>query len=133
MNPERDDIAWTNAKLSGPWSAAKFAQHIKGKLLQNCLQRFEKLDPLVRVRLLMACLFLSDDDKATMSDQLASLAKEAQKDDDEWVRAVAFAVGDFTQPLGTSDLAARIPVVWHPSARSVAIYGHKDLVHPWPH
>ncbi len=58
---------------------------------------FHKLEPLVKVRLLIACALAPEGDRAKHSAELQHLAEHACKDDDEWVSAQGR--GDLLAPL----------------------------------
>ena len=55
-----DAVAWANVKLQGDWSAPAVAGQLGVQKLRDLLPVFSKgkLDNMVKVRMLMACLFL---------------------------------------------------------------------------
>ncbi len=50
---ERDIAHFASAKLQGGWSASDFGKYLNRDNLVLLLPKFDKLDPLVRVRLLL--------------------------------------------------------------------------------
>ena len=54
----RDLAHYATSKLQGDWSAAAFTKSLSREMLQSLVPRFDKLDPLVRVRLLLAAMLL---------------------------------------------------------------------------
>ena len=54
----RDLAHYATSKLQGDWSALAFTKSLTREMLQSLIPRFEKLDPLVRFRLLLAALML---------------------------------------------------------------------------
>jgi hypothetical protein len=55
---ERDITQHAAAKMQGGWSASDFSKFLKRDSLEQLLPKFDKLDPLVRVRLLLSVLTL---------------------------------------------------------------------------
>ncbi len=97
-----DAVSWANSKLQGDWSAAAVASHLSQQKLRDLLPVFSKgkMDNMVKVRLLIACLFLSKQERRQMADDLSQLAELAKGDEDEWVRTIGLAVGsDFSGQL----------------------------------
>ena len=66
----RDAFNLAQAKLQGEWSAPEFAKSLSAEVLRELLPRFDKLEPLVRVRLLLACLSLEPATRAAMDPEL---------------------------------------------------------------
>ena len=66
---QRDIVYFTSQKLQGDWSAADFGKHLTAESLKSLLPKYDRLDPLVRVRLLLSVLTLD-------SKQLASIQEE---------------------------------------------------------
>ncbi len=101
----KDVEIWANTKLSGDWSAPGVVGQIDQHKLNLLGSVFStgKLDQLVKVRLLIACILLPSFRKAELTAELATLSEAACNDEDEWVRVMGFAVGDFS---GQLDLAA---------------------------
>jgi hypothetical protein len=92
---------WANTKLGGDWSAPSVVPQLDGAKLSLLVSVFSdgNLDQLVKVRLLIACELLPAARKTELSAELASLAESARADDDEWVRVMGCAVGDFSGQL----------------------------------
>lgn len=99
---EIDIELWLQSKLVGDWSAPAITSQITKERLQKALPVFPKgtqLDNMVKVRLLLACLLLGKSSKADCAEELEQLANFARSDDDEWVRIMGAAVGDFSGQL----------------------------------
>ena len=104
---DKDVELWANMKLSTPWSGCVLTQLDEAKL-RVLVRIFSKgrLDQLVKVRLLLACVLLPPDRKAQLSGLLSDLAEAAQGDEDEFVRATALSCGDFSGQLDLSSVMA---------------------------
>ena len=100
---DHDYVYVASAKLSGDWSADRFVHLVQPAVLQQLLEHFTELDPMVKTRLILACMLASPKQKADCREQLAALAQAATLDDDEWVKVTGAAVGDFS---GQFDLEA---------------------------
>lgn len=66
----RDVLLLATSKLSGDWSAPDFSKLLTKEVLQELLPRFEKLDPLVRMRLLLSAMHLPAEARTTMAGEL---------------------------------------------------------------
>jgi hypothetical protein len=66
----RDAAHQASQRLAGDWSAPEFARSLSREALQELLPRFDKLEPLVRVRLLLAAMHLPPDARAGMREEL---------------------------------------------------------------
>ena len=66
----RDAAQQASQRLAGDWSAPEFARSLSREALQELLPRFDKLEPLVRVRLLLAAMHLPPDARADMRPEL---------------------------------------------------------------
>ena len=111
--------------------------------MQAILPRFEKLDPLHKVRLLMSALFLRPAALAAARPQLVQLAHAASTDDDEWVRVVGRAVGRYDGRLDLEAMVKDSSLVRLLQARvkddnvggGIAIKPHRSACRsrrPWP-
>ncbi|KAL0049092.1 hypothetical protein WJX82_006169 [Trebouxia sp. C0006] len=96
--------------LSEDWSASAYVRELQNEqaAAQNILfilqdQELRKLEPLIKVRLLLAPLFLRKQERDRLKDSLQVLADKLCLDDDEWVKVTAYAVGRYE---GHLDLAA---------------------------
>ncbi len=67
---QRDISQFASTKLQGGWSAADFGKYLTKDNLRVLLQKFDKLEPLVRVRLLLACVLLEDSAKLTSQPEI---------------------------------------------------------------
>jgi hypothetical protein len=63
--------------------------------LQALVSRFGQMDPLHKVRLLLSALFLRQPALEQVKPQLLQLSAMACSDDDEWVRVIGRAVGQY--------------------------------------
>ena len=96
--------------LAEDWSASAYVRELQNEqaAAQNILfilqdQELRKLEPLIKVRLLLAPLFLRKQERDSLKDSLQVLADKLCLDDDDWVRVTASAVGRYE---GHLDLAA---------------------------
>eukprot|EP00798_Chlamydomonas_sp_ICE-L_P020748 gene20748-27567_t len=108
-----DAVAWANSKLQGDWSAISVASQLSQSKLRDLLPVFSKgkLDNMVKVRLLMASLFISRQGRLEMEEELQKLASLAMSDDDEWVKTMGLAVGpDFSGQLDMDAVVKGNPV-----------------------
>ncbi|BDA44367.1 probable negative elongation factor A at N-terminal half [Coccomyxa sp. Obi] len=99
----RDVAIQASAKLSGDWSAPEYAKTLSKEVLQELLPRYPKLDPLVRMRLLLSIMSLPAEVKSSMQQELEALSAAVKVDKEEWVGVIGRAVGSFD---GQLDLAA---------------------------
>lgn len=118
--------------LAEHWSASSYVRELQNEheAAQNILfilqdQELRKLEPLIKVRLLLAPLFLRKQERDTLKDSLQVLADKLCLDDDDWVRVTAYAVGRYE---GHLDLAAVVkaskavsPVVRTASGQSIMV------------
>lgn len=109
----RDVEIWANTKLAGDWSAPSVVSQIDSAklLLLNSVFSQGNLDQLVKVRLLIACQLLPAGRKRELADELRSLADCAMADDDEWVRVMGCAVGDFSGQLDLEAVMEHVTMV----------------------
>ena len=98
--------------LAEDWSASGYVRELQNEqaAAQNILfilqdQELRKLEPLIKVRLLLAPLFLRKQERDSLKDSLQVLADKLCLDDDDWVKITANAVGRYE---GRLDLAAVI-------------------------
>ena len=66
----RDVAHYAINKLQGDWSAPDFTKSLTREVLATLVPRFEKLDPLVRVRLLLSALLLPPEARSELSAEL---------------------------------------------------------------
>ena len=66
----RDVAIQASAKLSGDWSAPEYAKNLSKEVMQELLPRYPKLDPLVRMRLLLSIMSLPAEVKSSMHQEL---------------------------------------------------------------
>jgi hypothetical protein len=109
----KDVELWANTKYQQPWSAQAALSQLDHAKLSLILQVFSngKLDQLVKVRLLLSCCLLPSNQKAELSALLAPLAEAARSDEDEFVRVIGHAVGDFTGQLDLEAVMKLLPMV----------------------
>lgn len=67
---QRDISQFASTKLQGGWSAADFGKYLTKDNLKALLNKFDKLEPLVRVRLLLACVLLEDRAKLALQPEI---------------------------------------------------------------
>ncbi|EIE26082.1 hypothetical protein COCSUDRAFT_61078 [Coccomyxa subellipsoidea C-169] len=91
----RDVAIQASAKLSGDWSAPEYTKSLTKEVLQELLPRFPKLDPLVRMRLLLSVMSLPAEARAGMQQELEALSAAVKVDKEEWVGVIGKAVGSF--------------------------------------
>lgn len=95
----RDTLVWVKSRLQGEWNAPQLASQLSVEKLGHLVEEFDSIDPMIKVRLLVACLFLSKGHRLEYGDLLKSLSVKARADSDEWVRTVARAAGGFAGQL----------------------------------
>ena len=66
----RDIAHFASSKLQGEWSAADFGKYLTKENLQALLPRYDKLEPLVRVRLLLSVIPLDAVAKQSLNPEL---------------------------------------------------------------
>ena len=119
--------------LAEDWSASGYVRELQNEqaAAQNILfilqdQELRKLEPLIKVRLLLAPLFLRKQERDSLKDYLQVLADKLCLDDDDWVKITAHAVGRYE---GHLDLAAVIKTsravsyIWQMQAFSMHAQG----------
>lgn len=101
LSSVQDVEVWANAKLSQDAGLTGVVSQIDSAKLQMLGRVFckGKLDQLVKVRLLIACLLLPKAKRAELQEELCELARAACNDDDEWVRVMGYAVDGFSGHL----------------------------------
>ncbi len=70
---QRDIVHFIDNKLRGGWSAAELTKHLNKETLRELSQKFERFEPLVRVRILLSLLTLDNEAKTSLSDELKVL------------------------------------------------------------
>lgn len=111
---QQDDVDMVyvaNAKLSGDWSAHRFVAQIHPRALRQLTSAFPTLDPAVKLRLLMACMSINEQQLEECREELDQLGAIAKEDEDEWVKMMAHAVGDFSGQLNMEAVMESNPVV----------------------
>jgi hypothetical protein len=89
---QRDVPLWTSNKLAGPWSATSIIDDLTPEELERINAAYHHLDPLVRVRLLIACALLPPERKEYMADAFKALLDRAVNDTNNWVRLYGCAL-----------------------------------------
>lgn len=67
---ERDITHFASAKFQGGWSASDFGKYLNRENITMLVLKFDKLDPLVRVRLLLSVLALDDATRHSLQPEL---------------------------------------------------------------
>ncbi|GLI63831.1 hypothetical protein VaNZ11_006933 [Volvox africanus] len=111
LEPHDHTRLWLQSKLSGDWSAQAGASGLTEERLNALSRCFGTLDSMVKVRLLLAGLFLPGRERSRLQPQLLELSSQAASNQDEWVRATAAVVGDFSGPMDMRSLMAQFPLV----------------------
>lgn len=93
----RDLALYFSNKLAGEWSASSVTGLLTSEVVEDIstTRKWEALDPLVRVRVLLAPMFLRRQELAELRSALNQLKATATNDNDEWVRVMAAAVGSY--------------------------------------
>lgn len=108
---QRDVVLWTTSKLSGSWSASEIASTLTVELLEQMVDVFERMEPLIRVRLLIACTFLEPARFRELAIALEALIKKAGTDDHEWVRLYGQALKSMDGNLHLENALDAFPVL----------------------
>jgi hypothetical protein len=103
-------LLWTASRLSA-WSAGEITASLTSDLLEKITDAFERLEPLVRVRLLIACAFLKASRREELAKELQQLARKASSDDHEWVRMYGLVLGDMDGKMHLQRALEAFPVV----------------------
>lgn len=109
--PQRDVAATAPGKLAGDWTACAFSSQLIPQRVTNTSGRVENLDPLLRIRLLLSGLYLSQPIVPEVRAELQRLAGHARNQEDEWLRIIGLTVGDFSGTLDTQALLQESVVV----------------------
>jgi hypothetical protein len=94
----RDLALYFSNKLASEWSASSVTGLLSPAVIEDIstTQKWEALDPLVRVRLLLAPMFLRRQELGDLRSALTTLSKSVvAQDSDEWVRVILAAVGSY--------------------------------------
>ena len=93
----RDLALYFSNKLASEWSASSITGLLSPAVIEDIstTKKWEALDPLVRVRLLLAPMFLRRQELAELRPALTALKSVVAQDTDEWVRVIAAAVGSY--------------------------------------
>ena len=109
MSSDKTATQTADRLLSDHWGASSYVRELQNEqaAAQNILfilqdQELRKLEPLIKVRLLLAPLFLRKQERDNLKDSLQVLADKLCLDDDDWVKVTAYAVGRYK---GHLDLA----------------------------
>lgn len=107
-------IIWqvTNTKLAGDWSGGRFLQSFHNvDDFARVVSVFPKLEPLVKVRLLLACALAPSSDRGKHHAELQRLADQAAADEDEWVRIMSTTASGFSGALNWDAVLDKFPLV----------------------
>lgn len=104
--------------MTGSWSSLdSFGARLDGEILEAVTNQFSRLEPMVRVRLLLSTLFLPAERRdGALRPALERLAEVAASEDDEWVRVVGAAVGRFDGRLHIEEVIKESTLVRPPAA-----------------
>ncbi len=109
--PQRDLASSASTKLAGEWTACSFSSQLTRNRAADSSGRIESLDPLIRIRLLLSGLYLSQPLSDGVQAELQRLAGQACSQEDEWLRIIGLTVGDFSGTLDTQLLLQESVVV----------------------
>ncbi|KAK3288821.1 hypothetical protein CYMTET_3719 [Cymbomonas tetramitiformis] len=111
MYAQKDTETLVATRLKEPWSAPFFAGSLTNEVAENVISRYDGLEKHVRLRTVLAALSLKKGPQRNLRPSLISLAREAKNDEDEWVRVIGHAVGEFSGPLDMKAVAEEFPQV----------------------
>eukprot|EP00854_Cymbomonas_tetramitiformis_P005065 gene5065-6167_t len=109
MYAQKDTETLVATRLKEPWSAPFFAGSLTNEVAENVISRYDGLEKHVRLRTVLAALSLKKGPQRNLRPSLISLAREAKNDEDEWVRVIGHAVGEFSGPLDMKAVAEEFP------------------------
>ena len=109
--PQRDLASSASTKLAGEWTACAFSSQFSRLKFTDTSSRVESLDPLLRIRLLLSGLYLSQPISPEVRAELQRLAGHARNQEDEWLRIIGLTVGNFSGTLDTQALLQESVVV----------------------
>lgn len=109
--PQRDLAAAASIKLAQEWTSCAFINQLTPQRMTSDNGRVDSLDPLLRIRLLLSGLYLSQPLVAEVRAELQRLAGHARNQEDEWLRIIGLTVGDFSGTLDTQALLQESVVV----------------------
>lgn len=66
-------LLYTSQKLSGEWSAANFANNLDAEMADKLMGEWAKLDTGVRMRLLLSTLFMTQEQRDSIRQQMQRL------------------------------------------------------------
>jgi hypothetical protein len=124
-------IRYANATLAYDWSVDRFVNSVTAKTIPDITRHFGDLEPMAKVRLLIACsLALSklagqQDQQQTpnyqfLLDSLQDLANRAHADDEDWVKIMAAAMGHLDGRLRLDAVIKQSSVVRHDLCAAVS-------------
>ena len=108
---QRDIVLWTSSNLAGPWSAGEITGSLTSEMLRGVITAFDRLEPLVRVRLLLACAFLKPAQRHELASELEALTQKASNDDHEWVRLYGTTLANVDGIIRLDNAKGAFPVV----------------------
>lgn len=77
---------------SGAWTSSGIVDDLTPQLLEGVHATFKDLDPLIRVRFLVACCLSPPSKKQALMPGLRKLIQLAKEDADEWVQALGHTI-----------------------------------------
>lgn len=77
---------------SGAWTSSGIGDDLTPQLLEDVRSTFKELDPLIRVRFLVACCLAPPSKKEALMPGLRSVIQLAKQDEDQWVQALGHTI-----------------------------------------
>ncbi len=77
MSAKSNPLLYTSQKLSGEWSAANFANNLDVEMADKLMDEWAKLDTGVRMRLLLSTLFMKEEQRDAIRQQMQQLIDNA--------------------------------------------------------
>jgi hypothetical protein len=112
--PTRQAVCFVRGQCSkAPAGGHSTRMHHQMQLVRHRAPHFSNCCPLRQVRVLLAGLLMPRSERDKALPQLLDLKAQAAASQDEWVKAAAAMVGDFTGPLSLEELMASFPLVRH--------------------
>jgi hypothetical protein len=87
--PERDVRLWLHNKLEEPWSSSKISSFITSDILKLISQKFNVLDPVIKIRILFSLLIVRKYLFKELEKEIEQIIQLGLTDDDEWVRVIS--------------------------------------------
>ena len=115
-------IRYANATLVHDWSSDRFVSSITAKTIPDITQHFGDLEPMAKVRLLIACSLAlnklagqpeqqQNPNYQFLLDSMQHLVDRAHADDEDWVKIMAAAMGQLDGRLRLDSVIKQSSVV----------------------